>query len=81
MRRTAASEATFNGTIAALNTTMLIAPAYYIVAGANPGEGAVVTRSRDGPDNSHGMGIWRLDAPSAWYRLETNFDPYVPSAF
>lgn len=60
-----------------LNTTKVIAPAYYICAGTQSGEGAVVTRSRDGPDQSHKSGIWSLDAnddKNGWFRLETNFD-------
>lgn len=70
----------YHDAIAMLNSTSLIAPAYYIVGGSAPGEGAVVTRSRDAPDDeSHGEGIWSIGdgtTPSAreWWRLETNFD-------
>lgn len=38
----------------------------------------MVTRGRNGPDNSHGQGIWPLDIKDdAWWRLETNFDHWV----
>lgn len=78
------SASTFDEAVAALNSTSVIAPAYYIVAGAKAGEGAVVTRNRDSPDNSHNNeGIWRLTDNSTypgtgrWWRLETNWDHWL----
>ena len=67
---------TFDDVLPAFNATRLIAPAYFVVAGANPGEGAVVTRNRTHAVDTHGgtaQGIWRLTAPKEWWRLETNY--------
>lgn len=38
----------------------LVAPAFIIIGGTEPGEGAIVTRDRDGPDNSRDEGVWSL---------------------
>ena len=81
--------ATFDEAVAWFNTTETIGPSYYTMAGVNPSEGAVVSRKRDGPDNSHkskaapqGEGIWSLndgtEAPAQWFRVETNFDHWSP---
>jgi len=81
------SAETYSDMLHVLNTTAVIAPAYYIVAGTKAGEGAVVTRNRDGPDNSHdNEGIWQIGdgtpSPSKkygdWWRLETNWDHWEP---
>lgn len=63
-----------------LNTTRLIAPVYLITAGVNAGEGAVMTRDRDHADDSQGVanGTWFINPPAAWYRLETNYDHWMP---
>ena len=79
MRDVAEASATYTEAIQALNDTLLIAPAYFITSGVAPGEGAVVTRGREGPDNSAHEGIWSLDLPAAWWRLETNYDHWEPS--
>lgn len=48
----------------------LIAPVYLILAGANPGEGAVITRNW-----TAAVDVWSLDPSSnRWYVLETNYD-------
>ena len=66
---------------ASANTTRVIAPAYYTVAGTQPKQGAVVTRDREGPDESRGEGIWSIGdgtkAPGEWWRLETNWDHWT----
>jgi hypothetical protein len=76
------SAASYTEAVRLLNSTAVIAPAYYVVAGTRRGEGAVVTRNRDGPDQSHSEGIWSIGdgtkAPAEWYRLETNFDHWWP---
>ena len=78
LRDMAEKHATYKEALEGLNTTLLIAPAYFIISGTKTGEGAVVTRGRTGPDNSHGEGIWPIDLKSdAWWRLETNFDHWV----
>lgn len=59
--------------------SQLVARAYIIVSGTQPGEGAVITRERRGVDNSHDReGIWPLDTETgAWYRVETNYDHWL----
>nr|XP_056711897.1 N-acylethanolamine-hydrolyzing acid amidase [Euleptes europaea] len=58
-----------------LAQTPLIAGVYYIIGGANPNEGMVITRNRKGP-----VDIWPLE-PSygGWYRVETNYDHWKPA--
>lgn len=71
---------TFEEAVSTLNSTRLFAPVYLIVAGTQPGEGAVITRNRLGADVSHGAdrGIWRIDPPAQYWRLETNYDNWNP---
>ncbi|XP_054845797.1 N-acylethanolamine-hydrolyzing acid amidase [Eublepharis macularius] len=48
----------------------IIADVYYIIGGARPKEGMVITRSR-----RRAVDIWPLDpASGGWYRVETNYD-------
>jgi N-acylethanolamine-hydrolysing acid amidase len=67
----------FNKAVSMLSTSDIIAPAYFIVAGFNPYEGAVITRSQN-----EVIDVWRLNATSkgieSWYLLETNYDHWVP---
>jgi hypothetical protein len=65
---------TYENAIQMLNNTEVIAPAYYIIAGTKNHEGAVVTRSRPGPDESAHQGIWSIedgtkapDGSPSWY--------------
>ncbi|MGH0140653.1 UNVERIFIED_CONTAM: hypothetical protein FKN15_023265 [Acipenser sinensis] len=51
----------------------IIADVYYIVAGARPNQGVVVTRNREGPAD-----IWPLDPVNGrWYQVETNYDHWT----
>ena len=56
----------------AMESEPLTAPAYFIMAGSQPGAGAVVTRDRNFLTN-----LWVLDVsasvPNSWYLLETNY--------
>ena len=48
-------------------------------AGLGNHEGAVITRNRNGTDESGHRGVWKMGTPPAsWYRLETNFDNWKP---
>ena len=52
---------------------LLIAPGYFILAGSQQGEGAVITRNASAQETD----IWPLDAQGqekSWYRVETNYD-------
>ena len=55
-----------------LQKETLAAPVYYIVAGSEPNEGAVVTR-----DRNFLRDLWVLNVsssvPNSWYILETNY--------
>ena len=55
-----------------LSTRYIAAPAYYIVAGTKPNEGAVITRDRNVLSD-----LWQLNVsssdPNSWYILETNY--------
>lgn len=66
----------YNQIIKKLNNTILIDVAYYIIAGIGNNQASVITRNRYNIDSSKGInnGIWRLDTPSYWWRVETNFD-------
>jgi len=64
----------FEPAVTQLATVSLSAPIYIIVAGTKPGEGAVITRNRE-----NAADIWRLDAPSRWFEVETNFDHWLPA--
>ena len=64
----------FNTAVQTLSTTPLIAPVYFIVGGAHPGEGAVITRQR-----TKAINTMKLDADHGrWYVLETNYDHWDP---
>lgn len=53
----------------------LNSPVYLIVAGANRGEGTILTRKRNGTDESGGRGNWKINPDNGtWWRLETNDD-------
>jgi len=58
----------------ALQHTHIMAPVYLTVAGAHAGEGAIITRDREKPDD-----VWHVTAPSMWNIIETNYDHWKPS--
>ncbi|XP_077582484.1 N-acylethanolamine-hydrolyzing acid amidase-like [Stigmatopora nigra] len=58
-----------------LSKIPIITGVYYIVGGVKAGEGVVITRDREGPAD-----IWPLDLLyGQWFRVETNFDHWLPS--
>ncbi|XP_023127703.1 N-acylethanolamine-hydrolyzing acid amidase [Amphiprion ocellaris] len=64
----------FQDAVMRLSKTPLIAGVYYIVGGVRAGEGVVITRDREGAAD-----IWPLDPVNGnWYRVETNFDHWLP---
>uniref|UniRef100_UPI0037E75CC2 N-acylethanolamine-hydrolyzing acid amidase-like n=1 Tax=Semicossyphus pulcher TaxID=241346 RepID=UPI0037E75CC2 len=64
----------FEDAVMRLSKIPIITGVYYIVGGVRPGEGAVITRDRTGPAD-----IWPLDPVNGgWYRVETNFDHWLP---
>lgn len=83
----------FESAVAYLSQTPMIATGYFTVAGAAPGEGAIVTRNASGTDTD----VRRLEAgwpegqdEKPWYLVQTNYDywdnsvhpaPILPSIF
>lgn len=67
----------FEDALSILTTTDMIAPAYFIIGGIRPYEGAVVTRNQNEVIN-----VWMLNATSTefdkWFLLETNYDHWKP---
>jgi len=62
-----------------LSEKEMIAPAYFILGGTKPGEGAVITRDRVGVAD-----LWELSPKSSgpsWYLLETNYDRWEKPLF
>ncbi|XP_041957369.1 N-acylethanolamine-hydrolyzing acid amidase-like [Alosa sapidissima] len=75
VRQTLEEAANFQDAVMRLSKVPLIADVYYIVGGIHPGEGVVITRDRRGPAD-----IWPLDPLNgAWYRVETNYDHWLPT--
>ncbi|KAL8206641.1 UNVERIFIED_CONTAM: hypothetical protein K2H54_016728 [Gekko kuhli] len=75
LARTVLSEADcFETATLMLSQTPIIASVYYIIGGAKPNEGMIITRNRKGP-----LDIWPLDPlTGGWYRVETNYDHWRP---
>ncbi|XP_073717268.1 N-acylethanolamine-hydrolyzing acid amidase-like [Misgurnus anguillicaudatus] len=75
VRETLEEAEDFQNAVNRLKKVPIIADVYYIVGGVRPGEGVVITRDRDGSAD-----IWPLDPVNGnWYRVETNFDHWLPS--
>ncbi|KAM8914293.1 N-acylethanolamine-hydrolyzing acid amidase-like isoform 2-T2 [Spinachia spinachia] len=74
VRHTLEEAKDFQDAVMRLSKTPIITGVYYIVAGTRAGEGVVITR-----DRADTADIWALDPVSGgWYRVETNFDHWVP---
>ncbi|XP_010732972.1 N-acylethanolamine-hydrolyzing acid amidase isoform X2 [Larimichthys crocea] len=71
VRETLEEAEDFQDAVMRLSKIPIITGVYYIVGGVKAGEGAVITRDRTGPAD-----IWPLD--TLWYRVETNFDHWLP---
>eukprot|EP01065_Artemidia_motanka_P013865 TRINITY_DN1781_c0_g1_i1.p1 TRINITY_DN1781_c0_g1~~TRINITY_DN1781_c0_g1_i1.p1 ORF type:complete len:424 (+),score=171.92 TRINITY_DN1781_c0_g1_i1:63-1274(+) len=81
LRDTLTSAPDFETALPLLKDTKIPAPSYLIASGLKAGEGAVITRDRNGTSYAAGTGrgFWPIDADKgAWYRLETNFDNWEP---
>ena len=65
----------FEEAVRQLSATPQIDENYFIVAGSQAGEGAVIARGRE-----KAVDVWRLDpsAANGWYRLQTNYDHWNP---
>jgi len=74
----------FESAIEYLSSEKMIDPLYFIVAGSEPGQGAVVTRNASAADGD--ADVWRLKdgypKESPFYLVETNYDHWgdVPSS-
>merc|ERR1711998_746739 len=57
----------------------MVSPLYFIVAGAKPNEGAVITRNRAGLAHSPtNESVLLLKDAKSWYLAQTNWDPWIP---
>jgi hypothetical protein len=75
LRSLADGAATYDDALARLSAAPLDAPSYFIIAGARPLEGAIVTRGRDATQSD----VYPLGS-RRWYVLETNYDHDKPPA-
>ncbi|XP_063329266.1 N-acylethanolamine-hydrolyzing acid amidase-like [Pelmatolapia mariae] len=74
VRETLEEAEDFQDAVMRLSKVPIITGVYYIVGGVRAKEGVVITRDREGPAD-----IWPLDtAKGGWYRVETNFDHWLP---
>jgi len=64
-----AVEHDFEAAVENLSNIPLIADVYYTIAGISANQGAVISRNR-----LNATDVWRLQAPSRWYLVETNYD-------
>ena len=85
IRNAISNVGSYSEAVSVWSKQLLIAPAYYTMAGINNWQGAVITRDRDGlADNSTtGRGLWTISPPTSidpnsWFRVETNFDHWTP---
>ncbi|KAK3605187.1 hypothetical protein CHS0354_012996 [Potamilus streckersoni] len=73
VRDTLANQPDFESAIKHLSTTDTVSSVYFILAGVNPGEGAVITKER-----LETIDIWRLDPDQGrWFVVETNYDHWT----
>jgi len=75
LRSVLTNEANFTSAVAALSQGAQIDENYFIVAGVQPAEGAVIARGR-----AAAVDTWMLEPaePNGWFRLETNYDHTNP---
>jgi len=59
----------YDSALANLSSDELIADVYYIIAGAKPGQAAVISRNR-----TVAADVWKIDPPARWYEVQTNYD-------
>lgn len=75
IRELAASAPSYAAALSRLSEAELDAPSYFILAGIAPGEGAVLTRDRDGLADAYTL--QPAADPPRWYVLETNYDRWA----
>ncbi|XP_068209905.1 acid ceramidase-like [Palaemon carinicauda] len=62
-----------------LSKTRLLAPVYFILGGAKPKEGSIITRWRD---EFRTVDLWSKESDSgSWYLVETNYDQWTSPPF
>lgn len=74
IRDVADSAKSFEEALKMLSTVPLAADSYFILGGTKAGEGAVVTRNHDAPDDVWMLGENDKGTDSTWWVLETNYD-------
>lgn len=70
---------TFDDAVQQLSDVKMVAPLYFIMAGANKGEGAVITKNRQGlADAPNHKSVLLLNESDTYYLAQTNWDPWMP---
>eukprot|EP00042_Codosiga_hollandica_P045082 m.453245 g.453245 ORF g.453245 m.453245 type:complete len:399 (+) comp56932_c0_seq2:71-1267(+) len=73
------NNATYSQASVSLSYTKLLSPVYLILGGTSAGEGSVITRGLDSPDN-----VWTLSSEltnGSFFLLQTNYDHWKPAPF
>lgn len=79
VREVLLATASFDEAVEQLSSLPVDSPLYFIVAGPDADQGAVITRSRDGLARSpRNTSVTRLHGPQDWYRIQTNWDNWMP---
>lgn len=80
LRETLLSTTTFDDAVQKLSDVKLVAPLYFIMSGAKPGEGAVITKNRDGLAHAPAPheNVMLLNQSSTFYLAQTNWDNWIP---
>jgi len=77
LRETLLSAPTFDDAVHQLSDVKLVAPLYFIMAGARNGEGAVITKNRDGLARND-KSVELLNESDTYYLAQTNWDNWIP---
>ncbi len=63
----------YDDAIDQLKKEVLSAPVYYISAGSQPNQGAIITRDRNDLRQFLPLNVSLTTDPNSWYLLETNY--------
>lgn len=79
LRETLLASSSFEDAVLTLSNAKSVSPLYFIIAGAKPGQGAVVTKSRGGlADAPRNRSVVLLEGSSSYFLAQTNWDNWIP---